>query len=227
MPTQGVPSTRPISMPNPEAYDQISKLGVPRALGGIIYKQYANTASINTSTIQTSVFNESVTTSYGSRVLPANFWGWFPRYYDSTIVLPGGYVRGKIWGTISNNTSTPNVTILAGLTVAGVFRAVASTGTTAMISTATVAVPFELDFFLASRVMGAAATCSIIGGVRFSYFVTSVAPNIWGPVAAGGCIEVTNMVSTVENIIDVQMLWGTSAANNAFVTQGAIIESLG
>jgi hypothetical protein len=227
MPTQGVPSTRPISNPNPEAYDKVSKLGLDRALGGCIYNQYANTAAINTSTTQTSIFNESATSCYGSRVLPANFWAWFPRYYDQVTPLPGAYVRGKVWGTIGNNTSTPNLTILVGLWVAGTFRSIASTGTFAMISTAAVLVPFQLDFFIASRTLGAAATCAMIANFTFQYNVTNLVTNEVSTITTGGNIEVTNMVSTVETIIDIQQLWGTSHALNNWVTQGAIIESIG
>jgi hypothetical protein len=225
MPTPGVPSTQTFGCPNPEAFDKVSKMGVDRALGGLIYNQPVNTPPIASSIVATSIFTNTAATAHGTLSLPANFFAWYPTFYADALQRPGCIIRGKCWGTVATeNATTPNITISIGLRVAGTYRPVSSTGALAMVDTAAADIPFEWDFWMQSRTLGAATVASVIGGGRFSYFLTGAAQSI---MAAPATIEITNIVSTVAMQIDSVILWGASHADNRFVMQGGYVEALG
>jgi len=218
---QNVPSTNGTVFSTLEAAQFKTKLGQQISIGGLMYLQYGSTASIASSTTPTSLFSESATTCQGTRSIPAGGLGWAPGL--SYANLPGLVIRGKIAGTVKTS-GTPNLTITAGLIqgVASTYTAYSTTGAVAMVSTVT-ALPFEIDLIFCIRAMGAAATASIFCGGWFRYVSATTVANFF---QLPWTVTTATLTTLAAAIVDCQVTWGTSHANNDCIAQFGMLEML-
>jgi hypothetical protein len=213
---QNVPSTilyPPFSI---ETLSQKSKAGAPMDIAGLLYAQYGASTVIASSTTETTLFLATPgTTSVGSLFMPAKMLALHSTENDQN--RAGTIIQGHIWGTIKNNTSTPLLTITAGITnAAGTYTALTTNSGVTMVSTPTA---YNLDIHFQFQVLIYGTTTGSIGALgEYNYFPTTTT---YAPVPLAWAA--TTIDTTVEYTIDAHATFDAGHANNAIAIKGATV----
>jgi len=212
-----VPSTNPIYPSSTEGLILKSKAGSPYVISGSKYIQYGPTAALASSTTETSLFNNTSTTAFGSLTFAAtelaNGWN-FPN-----VAGAGSVIRLKMGGIIGN-TSTPDLTIKLTMTnTAGTVTTLSSTTNLAMVAITGTA-NWALEAMI--RVSAYSATVGqFLTSGEFTYDQTTLLSTGWKiPYTA----TAANLDTTSAFTLGATATWGTSSASNTLTAQWATVE---
>lgn len=171
--------------------------GILNVLSSTLFTSTADATIANTVT-ETTLLGSGV----GTTTLPANFF------------VPGKTVRVRVKGKIAN-TGTPTIQIKAKLGSVAVYDTAAIT-----MSTITGTTYFEADFDLTCRTAGSSGT--VQGQGKFNYHTAaSVLAEIASPSTSA-----TTINTTISNVLDVTVTWGTASSSNTITSTNATVEVL-
>lgn len=191
----------PLNLSPINSTDQIfrrSTQGISIEQIGPFYVQYSPTTAIANSTTETSLFNNSSTTTVSGGPMALD--------QVSSLILPanslatGTIIRGYLRGIIAN-TGTPSLTTRAGfINSASTFTALATTGAVAMTTVSTS--DYEVGFEFQVRSVGTSGVVFATVYHRYGSTLVSAA-------------SVTNTVDTTQQFtIDVRTTWSAASASN-------------
>jgi hypothetical protein len=212
----GIPSTNPSFPSSLEVLQTKSKAGLQMSVGGVMYMQYAASAALVNSVVETSILNSSVTTAQGSLVIPAGALAWGSAL--NLVNAPGCLLRVKLFGNVTI-TSTPTLRIRVGMVnAAGTFLPL--TDSTALTAAAVTGGLFELYSDIAVSSYGSAGI--IAAGGNFMQSVTAISfQRFILPYTATSAFD-----TTVPYTLDVRATWGTAAAGNSLTVVGGYVEMI-
>ena len=207
-----------------EALNAKSKMYLPGVLPMVFYNQYKAGTALASSTTATSIFTGA--TALGSLVLPGKFFQeslTLPEQELGTVTAAaGGIIVIHAEGTMGT-TSTPNLTITAGLKDAGTYTAYTTSGAIATVATTSPG-DWTLDVMLQCQILGAASTASIYGGGKFHYFAGADVTSTF--ITLAHTVTTATFVPNDTLTVDAQFTWGTSSASNTITTQAAYVAML-
>ena len=213
----GVPSTNPIYPSSTEGLIFKSKTGQQYVLPGTKYMQYGPTAALASSVTETSLFNNTSTTAFGSLVFGAteltNGWNL------PNLAGAGSMIRLKMGGIIAN-TSTPDLTIKLTMTNAA--------GTATTLSTtsnlATVAITGTGNWTIEAMIIVSAYSATVgqfLTHGQFTYTQTTLlTTGLKLPYTA----TAASLDTTSQFTLGATATWGTNSASNTLTAQWATVE---
>lgn len=214
----GISSTNPIYPSSPEGLIFKSKSGLPGIVPMTSYLQYAPSTAIANSTTETTLFNNTSTTAFGTLTFGAaaltNDWNL------PVLAGAGSMIRLKMGGLLTN-TVTPNLTIKLTMTnSAGTVSTLTTTG-----ALATVAITGTANFLLEAMIVVTAysATVGSFASMgRFDYGQTTLlTTGLNLPWTSVGTLDTTSAFT-----LGATATWGTANASNSITTEWATVEVL-
>jgi len=214
-----VPSTNPIYPSSTDGLIFKSKLGNQYIIPATKYLQYGATAALASSTTETSLFNNTSTTAYGTLVFGGgeltNGWN------IANVVGAGAMLRVRMGGIIAN-TSTPDLTIKLTMTnSAGTVTTLSST-----TNLATVAITGTANWNLDATIIVSAYSATVgqfLTHGQFNYTQTTLLTTGWKlPYTA----TAANLDTTSMFTLGATATWGTSSSSNTLTAQWATVEVL-
>ena len=204
--------------------------GISLFSAGCFYIQYGAGSAIANTTTATSVFSNTpgkVSDLSGSSILGSGGLNYARSslYFPANSLTLGTIIRGRMVGSIKNNSSTPNLTFDVGLAPvsSGTYTAIATTGAKAMVSTGT-EVFGEFEFELVVTAIGASGVATMNGLIEWCVTSSAGVPLRF---VSDPNQTFSNFDTTIANNLDAKITWGTAHANNSFTPKYGFVEIIG